>query len=130
MAGSVDDVDLVIVPEGGGGSRGDRDATLLLLLHPVHRGGAVMYLTDLVVDPGVEQDPLGGGGLARVDVRHDPDIADPGEVSQHFTCHEFIPSCLESGSSPAVVREGLVRLGHLVGVLTALHARPEAVAGV
>ena len=27
-----------------------------------------MDLTDLVVDAGVEQDPLGGRGLARVDV--------------------------------------------------------------
>src|SRR5688572_12018569 len=31
---------------------------------------------------------------------------------------------------PAVVREGLVRLGHLVGVLAALDAGAEAVAGV
>src|SRR5580700_7399941 len=31
---------------------------------------------------------------------------------------------------PAVVRERLVGLGHLVGVLAALHARPEAVARV
>src|SRR6266487_4193149 len=31
---------------------------------------------------------------------------------------------------PAVVGEGLVRFGHLVGVLAALHARPEAVARV
>src|SRR5215203_3634835 len=33
-------------------------------------------------------------------------------------------------TSPAVVREGLVRLGHLVGVLAALHGGAEAVAGV
>src|SRR5699024_1389528 len=32
--------------------------------------------------------------------------------------------------SPAVVREGLVRLGHLVGVLATLHRGPEAVARV
>src|SRR5438552_15282233 len=31
---------------------------------------------------------------------------------------------------PAVVGEGLVRFGHLVGVIAALHARPEAVARV
>jgi hypothetical protein len=39
-----------------------------------------VHFTDLVVNPGVEQDPLGGSGFARVDVRHDPDVADPGEV--------------------------------------------------
>src|SRR3954471_6072849 len=33
-------------------------------------------------------------------------------------------------SSPAVVREGLVRLGHLVGVLAALDSGTEAVGGV
>src|SRR3954463_11494580 len=32
--------------------------------------------------------------------------------------------------SPAVVREGLVGLGHLVGVLAALHRGTEAVGGV
>src|ERR1700753_1530730 len=33
-------------------------------------------------------------------------------------------------SLPAIVREGLVGLGHLVGVLTTLHAGAQAVAGV
>jgi hypothetical protein len=32
-------------------------------------------LADLVVDPGVVEDPLGRGRLAGVDVRHDPDVA-------------------------------------------------------
>ncbi len=80
----VDDVDGVVVvlerPVTGGGSRGDRDATLLLLLHPVHGGGAVVDFTDLVADAGVEEDPLSGGRLARVDVGHDPDVADLGQV--------------------------------------------------
>ena len=82
VAGGVDDVDAVLgevlrhaLPEAGGGSRGDRDAALLLLLHPVHRGGAVVHFTDLVVHTGVEQDALGGGGLAGVDVRGDTDVA-------------------------------------------------------
>jgi hypothetical protein len=39
-----------------------------------------MDLTDLVVDAGVEQDSLSGRGFARVDMRHDPDISDLGEV--------------------------------------------------
>ena len=80
VARRVDDVQAVLVPDRGRRGGRDRDAALLLLLHPVHRGGAVVDLTDLVVDPGVEQDPLGGRGLARVDVRHDPDVADLGEV--------------------------------------------------
>ena len=79
VAGGVDDVDRVVVPRAGRRGRRDRDAALLLLRHPVHRGGALVDLTDLVVDPGVEQDPLGRGGLARVDMGHDPDVADLGQ---------------------------------------------------
>ncbi|MNT55141.1 hypothetical protein D3C72_1923560 [compost metagenome] len=34
-----------------------------------------MHLAHFVVDPGVEQDPFGGGGLARVNMGDDTDIA-------------------------------------------------------
>src|ERR1700722_9781005 len=40
------------------------------------------------------------------------------------------PSSLSFENSPAVVRERLVRLGHLVRVFPALHARAQAVARV
>ena len=79
VAGGVDDVDAGAVPLAGGGGAGDGDAPLLLLGHPVHGGGALVDLTDLVVDAGVEEDALGRGGLARVDVGHDPDVADLGQ---------------------------------------------------
>src|SRR5690349_13688466 len=62
-------------PEAVGGGAGDGDAALLLLLHPVHRRGAFMHLADLVRDARVVEDALGARGLARVDVRHDPDVA-------------------------------------------------------
>jgi hypothetical protein len=88
VARGVDDVDGVVVPLAGGRRGRDGDAALLLLLHPVHRGGALVDLTDLVVDAGVEEDPLGRRGLARVDVRHDPDVADLGEVDDGgVECH-------------------------------------------
>ena len=51
VAGRVDDVDVVVAPLAGGGGRRDGDAPLLLLRHPVHRGGALVDLTDLVVLP-------------------------------------------------------------------------------
>src|ERR1022692_955983 len=79
VAGSIDQVDRVIPPDAGRGSRGDRDAPLLLLLHPVHRGGALVDLAELVADAGIEQDPLGGRRFARVDMRHDPDVAETGQ---------------------------------------------------
>ena len=58
-----------------GRSGRDRDAALLLLLHPVHGRGAVMHFADLVVDAGVEQDAFGRGGLAGIDVGHDAEVA-------------------------------------------------------
>ena len=81
----------------------DGDAALLLLLHPVHRGGAVVDLADLVVDPGVEEDALGRRGLAGVDVRHDADVADLGQVRQDVECHSL--SHLAQVRRLAVVRE-------------------------
>ena len=75
----IDDVDQVLVPDAGGGGGGDGDATLLLLLHPVHRGGAFVDLTDLVVTAGVIEDALGQSGLARVDMSHDPDVSGPAQ---------------------------------------------------
>ena len=65
----------IAVPRAGGGSGGDGDAALLLLLHPVHGGGAFVHFADAVVHAGVEQDALGGRRLARVDVGHDADVA-------------------------------------------------------
>ncbi len=73
----VDNIDAVVAPEAGGRRRRDRDAALLLLHHPVHGRGAFVHLADLVVDAGVEEHALGGGGFAGIDVRHDADIAHP-----------------------------------------------------
>jgi hypothetical protein len=77
----VDDVEAVLgelvfhsLPERRGGSRGDRDAALLLLLHVIHDGGAVMHFADLVRNAGVEKDALGRRRLAGVDVRRDTDV--------------------------------------------------------
>ncbi len=48
VAGRVDDVDAVALPLAGRRGGGDRDAALLLLLHPVHDGGALVDLAHLV----------------------------------------------------------------------------------
>src|SRR5439155_19941602 len=83
VARGVDDVDTVRLaaagPEGGGGGGGDRDAALLLLLHPVHGGGAVVHLTQLVRPAGVVQDALGRSRFPGIDVGHDADVPNPVE---------------------------------------------------
>ena len=75
VARRVDDVDAVVLPLRRRRGGRDGDPALLLLLHPVHRGGALVDLAHLVGAAGVVEDPLGRRGLARVDVGHDPDVA-------------------------------------------------------
>jgi len=87
VAGSVNDVDLVVVPEAGHGGRRDGDAAFLFLFHPVSGRSAVVRFADLVVHTCVEQDALGGGGLAGIDVGHDADVADLTKVCKHVLCH-------------------------------------------
>ncbi len=85
VPGRIDDVDAMIAPERRRRSRGDRDPPLLLLRHPVHRRGAFMDLADLVDLLRVEEDPLGHGRLARVDMRDDPDV--PRLRERNLSCH-------------------------------------------
>src|SRR5262249_27829801 len=104
VAGGVENVDAVLgeavvhpLPEAGGGGRGDGDTTLLFLLHVVHHGRAVVDLTDLVRDAGVEKDALGRGRLPRVDVRGDADV--PVTLDGRRACHFCVPrSALTSRS--------------------------------
>src|SRR5207247_9237786 len=79
VAGRVDDVDPAVLPPARRGRRGDGDAALLLLHHPVHDRGALVDLADLVGLAGVVEDPFGRRALARVDVGHDPDVAGSGQ---------------------------------------------------
>ena len=62
-------------PKAGDGSGGDRDATLLLLLHPVRDGVAIIDITNLVDQAGVEKDPLRRRCLARINMRGNPNVA-------------------------------------------------------
>ena len=76
VPGRIDNVDPVVAPERRRRGRGDRDAALLLLRHPVHRGRAFVDLAHLVGAARVVEDPLRRRRLAGVDVRHDPDVSD------------------------------------------------------
>mmetsp|Transcript_11152 Transcript_11152/g.14697 ORF Transcript_11152/g.14697 Transcript_11152/m.14697 type:complete len:536 (-) Transcript_11152:66-1673(-) len=125
VAGGVDDVQTVLrsvsgltifgaFPESGGRSRGDGDAAFLLLLHPVHGGCTIVHLTDVVGFTSVIQDTLGTGGFTCIDVRHNTEVTVMVECI--VACHRSEPLGL-----PAVVREGLVGLCHLVGVFALLN---------
>ena len=72
----IDDVDRVIVPLAGRRRGHNRDPAFPLLVHEVHHRSTVVHLTDLVRDPGVVEDPLGHGRLARVDMRDHADVAE------------------------------------------------------
>ena len=66
---------LVARPFAGCGRSSNRDAAFLFLLHPVHSGGTIMDLTDLVVHTGVVENSLCCGRLAGIDVSHDADVS-------------------------------------------------------
>ena len=86
VARGVNDVDLELlvrimslaVPEAGGRSGLDGDAAFLLLSHEVHRRSTLVGFADLVVLTGVEQNTLGSGGLAGIDVCHVCRCYEPG----------------------------------------------------
>jgi hypothetical protein len=54
---------------------GNRNSTLLFLLHPVHRRRAFVDFADFMRNAGVIKHALGGRGFTRVDVRHDSDVS-------------------------------------------------------
>ena len=75
VAGSVDDVEAIVLPVAGRRGGGNGDAALLFLSHPVHGGGAFMRLADFAVLARIEQNALGRRRLAGIDMRHDTDVA-------------------------------------------------------
>ena len=62
-------------PMAGSCSRGNRDATLLLLLHPVHGRSSLMGITDLIVNAGIIKDTLCQGRLSGIDMGHNTDVS-------------------------------------------------------
>jgi hypothetical protein len=69
--------------------RKSRQNALLLLRHPVHDRAALVHFAHLVGAARVVEDALGRRRLARVDVGHDPDVADAVErdlLSHHRCC--------------------------------------------
>ena len=74
VAGGVDDVEALVMPERRRRGRGDGDAALLLLLHPIHGRGAVVDFANFMGLAGVVEDTLGRRRLSGVDMGHDAEI--------------------------------------------------------
>ncbi len=123
VAWGVDDVDPVVAPIAGGRRGSDGDSALLLLLHPIHGGGAFMHLTDLIGAAGIIENALGRRGLAGIDMGHNADIAIA--VERSGTGHN---GGLSNSGLPAIMRKGPVGLRHAVSILTLLD-RGAAIGG-
>lgn len=59
----------------GDGSRLDSDATRTFRGQEISHRGAFVHVTNTPSEATVEQHAFGGGGLARIDVGDDPDVA-------------------------------------------------------
>ncbi len=82
VPGGVNNIDVVRLitaihpgPEAAYRRRGDGNAPLLLLRHPVGDRRAIVDLPQLVAHPGVKQDALGGGGFTGINMCRDADVA-------------------------------------------------------
>ena len=92
MPGGVDNIDSEFIelvihasPKACRRRRCDRDAALLLLLHPIHGGCTIVDLTYLVRDTGVEKNAFSGSGFTGIDVGANSDIAIA--VNRGFASH-------------------------------------------
>ena len=75
VAGRINNIDANVAPGAGRGRGCNRDAALLLLLHPVHGSRAFVHLSDAVRPSRIKQDALRRSGLAGIDVGHDADVS-------------------------------------------------------
>src|SRR5690606_10689915 len=89
-------VDPGTLPLGSSRSRGNSDASFLLLFHPVHGSSAFMGLAHLVHSAGIEQDALSGSRLASIYMRHYTNIS--GILQTELPGHD----CLLSSSISSV----------------------------
>src|SRR3546814_5607883 len=64
----------------------DGDTALLLLLHPVHGGCAIMHFANLVVDAGIEQDAFSRGGFPCRSEEHTSELQSLMRISYAVFC--------------------------------------------
>jgi hypothetical protein len=91
VPGGVDQVDPVVVPFTADRCGEDGDATVALLGVEVGDGRPVVDLTAFVGGSRRIEDPFGEGGLTRVDVGEDAEVADGGQRSHELVAHSTWP---------------------------------------
>ena len=75
MTGSVEDLQPPSLPSNAYSGTLDGYAAFLLLPHPICGGRAILDRALSSTSSGLEEDPLGQRGLARIHVGHDADRA-------------------------------------------------------
>ena len=85
MPGGVDEIDVVPLPRTFCHGRSNRDAPLLLFLHKVHNRSSIMNFADFMGLSAEVQNAFCHRCLAGVNVGHDTDISDIGQIR----CHEI-----------------------------------------
>src|SRR5438128_4717612 len=73
VARCIDNVDADVAPKTRGRGRGNRNAALLLLLHPVHRRGDFMDISDAVRSSRLEKKALRPSRVHGIDLGHGRD---------------------------------------------------------
>jgi len=88
----IDDIDAMFIellvhatPKAGRCRRGDRDATLLFLLHPIHCCRTIMHLANFMRYTRVIEYAFCRRRLTRINMRHNTDI--PVTIDWSFPCH-------------------------------------------
>ncbi len=77
MSGRINNVNLMVIPEAGRGSSGDRDTTLPFLIHPIHSGGAVMNFAHAMDLLGIKKDTFSCSCLTGINMSDDTDVSYP-----------------------------------------------------
>ena len=76
VAGSVNNVELAVFPHAVNSGRGNGDTSFAFLFHPVGYGRTIVRFANLMHFSRVVQNAFGCGGLTRINVRDNTDIAD------------------------------------------------------
>jgi hypothetical protein len=93
MAWRIDNINAMIIklsihtfPKARRCSRCNSNTSLLLLLHPIHCRGTIMYLTNFMRHAGIEKHSLSSSSLASINMSTDSyvSVSANGSFSRHY----------------------------------------------